>query len=402
MARTEGIALEGAAKTGGKPGAQRGFRDAAAVARALRPSYPVYCLRPEVLAGTAHRFISLFPGTVLYAVKCNPHPMVLDTLYQAGIRHFDTASLPEIAQICETYSDAHAYFMHPVKGRAVIKTAYSVYGIRHFVIDHEAELEKVLQEVSGRDLTVIVRLKTKRSTEALYDLSAKFGAAPEEAERLLRLAASRGCRAGLAFHVGSQCRDPKVFTQALSLAGRTIARAGVEIDCLDVGGGFPASYVNAPIPPLEDFMTAIRDGLKNMGLKPTVDVFAEPGRALVAGGCSLLTQVQLRKGDQLYINDGIYGSLSEMVQVNIRLPARLIRLDGPTAAATRAFTLNGPTCDSLDVLPGTFDLPEDAREGDWIEIDQVGAYSNALATRFNGFNPETFVRVHDAPLATAR
>ena len=123
------------------------------------------------------------------------------------------------------------------------------------------------------------------------------------------------------------------------------------------------------------------------------------GRVLAASGISLLTQVQLRKEDQLYINDGIYGSLSEMVQTNLRLPARLIRLNEQPSEETTAFTLNGPTCDSLDVIPGTFDLPSDAREGDWIEIDQVGAYSNALATHFSGFHPETFVEVHDEPLA---
>jgi ornithine decarboxylase len=146
-------------------------------------------------------------------------------------------------------------------------------------------------------------------------------------------------------------------------------------------------------------MDAIRRGLKQMKLAPTVDVFAEPGRALVAHGCSLLTQVQLRKDERLYINDGIYGSLSEMAQVAIRLPARLIRLDGPVSGTMGEFVLNGPTCDSLDVVPGTFALPSDVREGDWIEIDQVGAYSNSLATRFNGFYPETFVEVFDPPPA---
>lgn len=119
-----------------KAGTKRQFNDVRAVVRALQPSYPVYCLRPDLLAETARRFISMFPGIVLYAVKCNPHPLVLDVLYRAGIRHFDTASLPEIAQICEAYPDAHAYFMHPVKGRAVIESAYAVYGIRHFVVDH--------------------------------------------------------------------------------------------------------------------------------------------------------------------------------------------------------------------------------------------------------------------------
>ena len=381
---------------------RRSFQDVASVVMALEPSYPVFCLRPEVLEQSARRFMSLFPGTVLYALKCNPHPMVLDIFYRAGIRHFDTASLPEIAQIRETFPSGHAYFMHPVKGRAVIKNAYAVYGIRHFVVDHMSELDKVLDETGGENVVIIVRLHTPPVQAALYHLAAKFGAPKDEAAELLRAADQRGCGTGLAFHVGSQCADPTVYRQALALVGEIIEQAGVDPVCLDVGGGFPVAYANAEVPPLEDYMDEIRAGLKALALKPTVEIFAEPGRALVADGCSLIVQVQLRKGEGLYINDGIYGSLSEMAQVDLRMPARVIRLNGEASGETRAFTLNGPTCDSLDVLPATFDLAEDVREGDWIEIDQVGAYSFALATRFNGFYPETFVEVYDAPLAPAR
>ncbi|MEO3429801.1 type III PLP-dependent enzyme [Pelagibius sp. CAU 1746] len=377
------------------------FTDVAAVAKALQPSYPVYCVRPEVLAGSARRFISQFPGTVLYAVKCNPHPLVLDALYQGGLRHFDTASLAEIAQISDAFSDAHTYFMHPVKARAVIKSAFKVYGVRHFVVDHIDELNKVVEEVGAQGNTIIVRVNTPPADDALYHLAAKFGAGPEEAAELMKAAAGRGAAVGLAFHVGSQCRSPEAYGTALEILGEVIGKAEVEPVCIDVGGGFPAAYGDRPVPALDTYMAAIRDGLKRLRLSPTVDIFSEPGRALVAHGCSLLTQVQLRKGNRLYINDGIYGSLSEMSQVAIRLPARLIRLSGPASDKPGEFVLNGPTCDSLDVLPGTFTLPEDVREGDWIEIDQVGAYSNALATRFNGFHPETFVQVFDAPPALA-
>ena len=375
------------------------FTDVAAVARALQPSYPVYCLRPDVLAANARRFISQFPGTVLYAVKCNPHPLVLGALYKGGIRHFDTASLTEIAQVSDSFEDAHTYFMHPVKSRAVIKAAYGVYGVRHFVVDHRDELTKVFDEVGAAGNTIVVRVNTPPADDALYHLAAKFGAAPDDAVELMKEAAARGAAAGLAFHVGSQCRSPEAYFTALDLLGGIIAKAGVQPACIDVGGGFPAAYGDRPVPALDAYMEAIRRGLKLLKLSPTVSVFAEPGRALVAQGCSLLTQVQLRKDNRLYINDGIYGSLSEMNAVALRLPARLIRLSGPVSDTTAEFALNGPTCDSLDVLPGTFTLPADVREGDWIEIDQVGAYSNALATRFNGFYPETFVQVFDAPPA---
>ncbi len=375
------------------------FPDVPSVAMALTPSYPVYCVRPAVLQENARRFVTQFPGTVLYAIKCNPHPLVLKALYKGGIRHFDTASLAEIAQIRELFSDADAYFMHPVKGRAVIRSAYRVYGIRHYVVDHPNELDKVLEETGGKDLTIVVRIWTPPDEHTTYHLAEKFGAHPDEAADLLKAAAKRGCKVGIAFHVGSQCLDPKAYGVALDLVGEIKEEAACELDCLDVGGGFPGLYMNTSAPPLEDYMAAIRSGLKRIKIKPAVEVMAEPGRVLAASGISLLTQVQLRKGDQLYINDGIYGSLSEMVQTNLRLPARLIRLNEQPGEELAPFTLSGPTCDSLDVIPGTFDLSADAREGDWIEIDQVGAYSNALATHFNGFHPETFVEVHDRPLA---
>jgi len=377
------------------------FSDVAAVARALRPSYPVYCLRPDVLAASAKRFLSIFPGTVLYAVKCNPHPLVLQALYKGGIRHFDTASLTEIAQISDGFSDAYTYFMHPVKARAVIKSAYKVYGVRHFVVDHRDELAKVVEEIGAAGNTILVRVNTPPADDALYHLAAKFGAEPAEAVDLVQAAARQGCGVGLAFHVGSQCRSPQAYGTALEIVGEVIGKSGIEPACIDVGGGFPAAYGDRPVPVMDDYMAAIRRGLKDLKLSPTVEIYAEPGRALVAHGCSLLTQVQLRKGERLYINDGIYGSLSEMSQVAVRLPARLIRLDEAVSEETGEFVLNGPTCDSLDVLPGTFTLPADVREGDWIEIDQVGAYSNALATRFNGFYPETFVQVFDSPPARA-
>lgn len=379
------------------------FKTVTEVARALKPSYPVYCLRPHILARQAKRFQSLFPGKVLYAIKCNPHPLVVKALYDAGIRHFDTASLPEIAQISESFSDAHAYFMHPVKGRAVIRSAYSVYGIRHFVVDHEDEIKKVWEETDREGLVMMVRIATPPSKGTLYHLAAKFGAKPDYAVELAKQASKLGAKVGFCFHVGSQCTDPTAYRTALDIVGDVIARSGADPVVVDVGGGFPAEYADGvQVPPLDDYMDQIRNGLKAIKLQSDVDIWCEPGRALVAAGCSLLTQVQLRKDKQLYINDGIYGSLSETIQAGVKLPARLVRLSDPVANTVDDFTLNGPTCDSLDVLPDPFKLPSDAREGDWVEIDQIGAYSNAVSTRFNGFAPETFVQVKDDPPAIQR
>ena len=377
---------------------QRAFPDVVSVVMALQPSYPVYCLRPKLLARTAERFTALFPGTVMYAVKCNPHRYVLDALYGAGIRHFDTASLPEIAQIAESYEDAACYFMHPVKARSVIQSAYRVYGVRSFAVDHMSELEKVIEETGGGEgVEIVVRLETPAVEGVMFHLASKFGASCGDAAEILRAAAARGLATGLSFHVGSQCRNPEAYRLALERVGEAIERSGVMPGCIDVGGGFPAAYPDVETPPLEAFMEKIREGVAALSLDPAVRLLAEPGRALVALGCSLLTQVQLRKGNQLYINDGIYGSLSETEQGGIVPPVRLIRIGGEPSARFEGFTINGPTCDSLDVLRGRYLLPADTREGDWIELDRVGAYSNAMATSFNGFHPETFVEVHDEP-----
>lgn len=372
----------------------RRFVDARAMVAALQPSYPVYCLKPAALVEAAQRFIDLFPGRVLYAVKCNPHPRVLRTLWAGGIRHFDTASLPEIAMVRELFREAGIYFMHPVKGRAVIKTAWRVYGVDHFIVDHPDELAKVLEETDGGDgIAIFVRVKTPQVDGTFYHLSDKFGAEPEAATALLREAHEQGCQTGLAFHVGSQCGDPAAYTAALEMVGGLVDQAKVQLNFLDVGGGFPGYYADTQAPPLEDFIEAIESGVRRLKLRRDCVLMCEPGRALVADGCNLVVQVQLRKDNRLHINDGIYGSLSETVDAGVQYRARLIRLNGEPSTHLVPFIINGPTCDSLDVLPKLFELPEDTREGDWIEFEQTGAYSNALASHFNGFHPETFVEI---------
>lgn len=359
----------------------------------LRPGNPVYCVKPAALREAAACFLDGFPGRTLYAVKCNPHPFILQTLYEAGIVHFDGASIPEIAAVRGLGKGTSVYYMHPVKTRDSILTAYTVYGVRHTVVDHPDELEKIFYETNNaKDLVVMVRFATPGGV-ARYELSQKFGAQPSVAAELLRRVKESGCRTGLAFHVGSQCLSPEAYRQGIHLAGDIADRAGVAIDYLDVGGGFPATYVNDVPPPLEDFFDAIREGVAEIELGESCTLMCEPGRALVAAGLSLVVQVQLRKENAIYINDGIYHSLSETVTGGLSHPVRAIRAEGTLLEEKRNFRVFGPTCDSLDVLPQPYYLPEDIAEGDWIEIDQVGAYSNALVTKFNGFAPDHFVTI---------
>jgi ornithine decarboxylase len=367
-----------------------------AVVASLRPEEPVHCLRPQAVSDAARAFVAAFPGDVLYAVKCNAEPTMLRAMAAGGVAHFDCASEAEVRLVRSMFPEAAIHFMHPVKARGAIRAAWTDHGVRDFVLDTDAELTKILQETGdGDDLGLVVRLALPKGNAA-YDLSGKFGAAPMEAAALLRAARPHAARLGLSFHVGSQCLDPSAWTRALALAAKVIAVAGVAVEIVDVGGGFPVAYPGSEPPPLAAFMDAILDGA---ALLPRgVRLWAEPGRALVAGGASVVVQVQQRRGDALYVNDGVYGALSDAGVPGFRFPHRLVRPDGEVAEVTRAFTLFGPTCDSADVMRGPWTLPADVAEGDWIEIGQLGAYGTALRTAFNGFDRAHVTEVSDSPM----
>ncbi|PKU24002.1 type III PLP-dependent enzyme [Telmatospirillum siberiense] len=365
-----------------------------------RPDDPLHCLRPRVLAESAARFVELFSGDVLYAVKCNPQPAVLRALWKGGLRHFDAASLNEVRLVRGLFPAAVIHFMHPIKTRSAIRQAYFQYGVRDFVLDAAEELDKILAETDdATDLGLIVRLALPKG-KAVYDLSGKFGAAPDEAAALLRKCRHLAPKIGISFHVGSQCLEPEAYERALALAGEVLAMAGVDIDVLDVGGGFPVSYPAEVPPPLDAFIEAIDRGVAKLNLPAACRLWSEPGRALAAPGESIVVRVIARKNGALYVNDGIYGALSDAgASIGFRFPVRLIGADGGERNdELRAFEFFGPTCDSADRMKGPFLLPADTREGDWIEIGQLGAYGTALRTGFNGFDQTLTVEVEDRPL----
>ena len=380
-------------------GAVRGFLPTIdAAVDAERPAEPLHCLRPRGIAATARLFAAGIAGDVLYAVKCNPEPRVLRALWAGGIRHFDCASLAEVMLVRQMFPDAVIHFMHPVKARPAIREAFVRYGVTDFVFDSADELAKIVAETGGRPVGLILRMAVG-GDGARYALTGKFGVAGDAAVALLRAARPHAQRLGIAFHVGSQCVKPGSYTAALIEAGRVAAAAGVGLDIVDVGGGFPVSYADTTPPPLSAYFAAIEAGLQASGLAGGVRLWAEPGRVLVAGGASVVVQVQLLRGQDLYINDGVYGSLSDAGTPGFRFPARLIRPRGPApAAASAAFRLFGPTCDSTDRMEGPFHLPADVGEGDWIEIGQLGAYGASLRTAFNGFDRARLIEVSDPPL----
>jgi ornithine decarboxylase len=374
-----------------------------AVVARERPAEPLVCLRPAVIAAASRRFVAAFPGDVLYAVKCNPEPRVLRAVWAGGVRHFDCASLPEIALVRKLLPGAEVHFMHPVKARHAIHAAFHEHGVTDFSFDSAEELEKIVQESVPVGLVgappmlgLFVRLAVTQG--AAYDLSGKFGVSVDEAAALLRAARPHAARLGIAFHVGSQCLDPAVYRAALQLAAEAVGQADVVIDIVDLGGGFPVSYPDAVPPPLDAYVAAIAEAASTF--PEGTRLWAEPGRALVAPGGSVVVQVELRRGDALYVNDGVYGSLSDAGRPGFLFPARRIRPDteGEGDVPLRGFRLYGPTCDSADHMKGPFLLPEDIDEGDWIELGQLGAYGACLRTRFNGFEGGATIEVADPPL----
>ncbi len=373
--------------------------------RERSPERPVAFARPGAVAVAARWFQENFKGDVYYAVKANPSPWVIETLAAHGVTAFDVASVPEIELVSRFAPGARMAFMHPVKSRAAIAAAYFDHGIRTFSLDTHEELAKIIEATGqAKDLNLMVRLAV--STEgAAYSLSGKFGVDPHGAPGLL-LAARRATQdlMGVAFHVGSQCMRPTAYQAAMAQASRALVRAGVFADVVDVGGGFPSVYPGMIPPDMSDYIDSIDRGFAEMMVHETTELWCEPGRALVAEASSILTKVELRKGDALYLNDGAYGSLFDAAHTKWPFPVKLMRAEDGDAVAVegplKPFRFYGPTCDSLDHMPGPFWLPEDVREGDYVEIGMLGAYGVAMNTRFNGFGDAETVVVADAPMAS--
>ncbi len=388
------------------------FKTARDAAYALRPDQPVYCFMPQMLIRDALTFKSAFPGKTAYAVKTNGEPMVLKTLADAGIDCFDVASPAEFAAVRAVAPKAELFYTHPVKAQSDIRLALETYGIRIMALDHEDEVAKILRIVRGLDLdpeeiTLLVRLASRG--HAAYELSKKFGAAPGHAVELVQRIHRVGFKVGLCFHVGSQVEDTDTYERALASAAWVRSRAGVPIAMLDIGGGFPAEYGHDPRqkpPPAPDtpaLISEVVSEIREWGLDD-LPLVAEPGRVIAARSFSLIVRVLLKKGRRIYINDGIWASLSDSWTGKITLPARLLpdpaRRKRAGSSELAAFKVCGATCDSVDILSRPFYLPQYVDTGDWIEIGHIGAYSLALRTRFNGFYPDTFVEVR-TPFADA-
>ena len=377
----------------------RRFQSASALIGATQPDIPVIGVRPNAAARASRWFIEHFPGDVAYAYKANSSVFLLGSLYGAGIRHFDVASLPEVEDAA-TIPGAHLHFMHPVKSRNAIRRAYAEFGVRSFALDSEDELKKIMEETdASRDLTLWVRVSVAAKNSKI-PLERKFGASGAKAARLLVKARQAAKELGITFHVGSQTETPDAYVAALDEVGRLIVKAGVVLDRLDVGGGFPSVYSGKVPAPLSAYIRAIADGVERLPVGDRCRLMCEPGRALVSEAESLIVRVNARRGNELYINDGSYGRLFDAAHLGFAYPTRLVSRPVAIHESHADFAFWGPTCDTIDSMKGPFSLPERIKEGDYIEIGNTGAYCRAIGGGFNGYGAFEEAILLDEPMMT--
>ncbi|MEU4243103.1 type III PLP-dependent enzyme [Actinoplanes sp. NPDC026619] len=335
------------------------------------------------------------PGVaVFYAMKSNPAQEILRTVAGNGAS-FEVASLGELRTLQELGIDpTTVLYSNPVKPPEHVAGAHAA-GLWRFSVDGPNELVKIAQRAPGA--AVFVRLRVNDRASAV-PLSRKFGARPDDAHQLMLTARRLGLRPyGVMFHVGSQCTDPRAWPAAIAAAGTLMRRLlddGIELEMLDLGGGFPARYVE-PVPSIRQIGLAIAEGLDTLPYRPAL-LAAEPGRFLVAEAGRLAARVigrEQRDGvNWLFLEVGAYHGLGEVLPTpgGWRYPMSS-SVDGGSLSVP--FTVTGPTCDPTDTFAHEVRLPAAIDVGDVVYLGSAGAYTLAYATGFNGFPPPTQVFV---------
>jgi ornithine decarboxylase len=372
------------------------------------PEHWPAALRPEVLRRVDHEtpyFIcdldtirdryrllgTCLPGIeCFYALKCNPATEVLQTLAQLGAS-FEIASLGELQLLqAQAIEPADVIYSNTVKPPAHVAAAHEA-GVWRFAFDGEGELHKLAEHAPGA--AVYVRLRVDDTT-SIFPLSRKFGASALDAHQLLITARDLGLRPyGVTFHVGSQCTSASAWRQALTSVGRllsTLLDDGIELEMLNLSGGFPARYTD-PVPTIGEIAGAIWPALNALLPYVPSKLAVEPGRFLVAESAVLAAGVigrEVRAGENwIYLDVGAYNGLIETRQAtHWTYPLWSSRPDH-AIAPQEVFTVTGPTCDSSDTLFPSARLPSTLEVGDVIYFGTVGSYTLSYGSSFNGFPP---------------
>jgi ornithine decarboxylase len=337
-----------------------------------------------------------------YAVKANPDPAIIKTLFNAGAS-FDVASMPEFRIVFEYIKDMpdkqrqdwiwdKIIYANPIKANETLQELNPYKPLVTY--DNYEEIRKIKKHAPQAGLAL--RLKVP-NTGAMVELSSKFGAAPGEAVDLILAADKVGLTVeGLSFHVGSQTTNFKNYVAAINLAANVFKEARdhgyTKMNLLDIGGGFPAPY-DATVKPFRELAGIINRELNRLFPK-NIQILAEPGRFLCATAATAVSKIIGKAGRDgklcYYINDGVYHTFSGVIFDHCHYHLKSFKR-GPTQICS----VFGPTCDALDVVSLAENLPGDLQLGDLLYSEQIGAYSHASSTWFNGFPPATVVHVNE-------
>jgi ornithine decarboxylase len=334
-----------------------------------------------------------------YAVKANPAPEIVHTLYRAGAS-FDVASLQEFMLVYENVKLLPAkeqqdfiwdriIFANPTKPKETLQALDQYKPLVTY--DNLNELRKIKQYAPHAG--VVLRLRVP-NTGSMVELSSKFGCDPGEATDLIFEAFRIGLEVeGLSFHVGSQCTNFENFVQALNIAAAVLREAktrGHEIKILDIGGGFPVAY-DRHVKPFSLLAKKINAEVDRLFPKD-IQILAEPGRFFVATAATLVAQIigkAVRDGKTCYfIDDSVYHTFSGIIFDHCQYHLKAFK-----KGETEICAVFGQTCDGLDTISQSEELP-DLEIGDLVYSENIGAYSNASSTWFNGFPPAAVAHVN--------
>src|SRR6516165_6031906 len=365
-------------------------------------STPLVVVDHKVLRENYTQFQKYLPRVqVNYAVKANSDPAIVQTFYDVGAS-FDVASVAEFLIVHERIKHLPAkqrqdfiwdriIYANPIKA---IETLERLEPYKPLVTyDNHDEVIKIARHAPHAGLALRLRVP---NTGSMVELSSKFGALPGEAVDLIAFARNAKLEVeGVSFHVGSQCTNIQNYVQALHLAASVFAEAKareVDLKLLDIGGGFPANYDDT-VPAFKVLAQAINAELDRLFPEP-VEILAEPGRFLVASAATAIAQVigKAVRGGKLcyYVNDGVYQTFSGVIFDHCQYPLKSFT-KGPTFLCS----VFGPTCDALDTISLAEQLP-DMELGDYVYSQNIGAYSAASSTWFNGFPPAKVVHINES------
>ena len=362
---------------------------------------PIFIIDHQKIRDNYRLFKEHFPRVqAYYAVKANSNPEIVATLYKEGAS-FDVASMPEFMLVYENIKDLpdqerQDFIWDKIIYANTIKPVETLQALNQYkplvTFDNLAELKKIKEYAPQAGLCLRIRVP---NTGSMVELSSKFGASPGEAVDLIQEAFGLDLVVeGLSFHVGSQCTNFENYIQALQLSANIIketeSRCGKKIEIVDIGGGFPARYTES-VTPIRTLAKKINSEIERL-FAPGIQIIAEPGRFMVATACTVVAKVvgkAVRDGKTCYyINDGVYHTFSGQVFDHCNYPVLAIK-----EGETKISAVFGPTCDAFDTITLAAELPE-LEIHDLVYAENIGSYSHASSTYFNGFPPAKVVHLN--------